>query len=60
MTDLQASKLGLGEIDIFSALGTSDRDELRNIRLMGDKLEFEMFHSGQYGPLTYQLNRVTE
>ena len=59
MTDLQASKLGLGEIDIFSALGTSDRDELRNIRLMGDKLEFEMFHSGQYGPLTYQLNRVT-
>ena len=28
-------------------------------RLMGDKLEFEMFHDGTYGPITFRLNRAT-
>jgi hypothetical protein len=25
---------------------------------MGDQLQFEFFHRGQYGPLTYRLYRV--
>jgi hypothetical protein len=58
LTDMQASGLGLGEIDVDFGSGSVVRDELRNIRLMGDKLEFEMFHFGQYGPITFRLNRA--
>lgn len=60
LTDLQASGLGLGEIDVyFEGVGSVNRDELRNIRLMGDKLEFEMFHQAVYGPITFQLVRAS-
>ena len=59
LTDLQASGLGLGEIDVYFDGGSVVRDWLRNIRLMGDKLEFEMFHDGTYGPITFRLNRAT-
>jgi hypothetical protein len=58
ITDLQASRLGIGQIDVVFDVGSVTRDELRNVRLMGDKLEFEVFHLGQYGPITFQLNRV--
>jgi hypothetical protein len=58
LTDLQASGLGLGEIDVYFGSDSVVRDDLRNIRLMGDKLEFEMFHDGAYGPITFRLNRV--
>jgi len=58
LTDLQASGLGIGEIDVVFDVGTTVRDELRNVRLMGDKLEFEMFHFGEYGPVTFQLHRA--
>jgi hypothetical protein len=58
LTDLQASGLGLGEIDVYWDSGSVVRDDLRNVRLMGDKLEFEMFHFGQYGPIAFRLNRV--
>ena len=58
LTDLQASGLGLGEIDVYWEMGSVVRDDLRNIRLMGDKLEFEFFHFGQYGPITFRLNRA--
>jgi hypothetical protein len=58
INDFQDSRLGVGQIDIF--FGTDvNRDELRNIRLMGDKLEFEVFHQLQYGPITFQLTRVS-
>ena len=33
------------------------RDSLRNVRLMGDQLEFEVFHMDDYGPITFQLYR---
>jgi hypothetical protein len=59
LTDLQASGLGLGEIDIYWDSGSVVRDDLRNIRLMGDKLEFELLHEGSYGPITFRLNRVS-
>ena len=59
ITDLQDSGLGIGEIDIYFDTGTV-RDSLRNVRLMGDKLEFEMFHDNRYGPLTFRLARVVE
>jgi hypothetical protein len=55
--DLQDSRLGVGQIDIAFDLDPAVRDGLRNIRLMGDKLEFEMFHFEQYGPITFRLYR---
>jgi len=58
ITDFQASGLGIGQIDVVFDVGSVTRDELRNVRLMGNKLEFEMFHLGQYGPITFRLNRV--
>ncbi len=57
INDLQASNKGVGEIDIvFDAKGVN-RDELRNVKLMGDQLELELFHQGQYGPVLVQLFR---
>jgi hypothetical protein len=58
ITDFQASGLGIGQIDVVFDVGSVTRDELRNVRLMGDKLEFEVFHLGQYGPIMFELNRV--
>jgi hypothetical protein len=58
ITDLQDSGLGIGEIDIFIFGKNTVRDSLRNVRLMGDKLEFEMFHQDRYGPLTFRLSRI--
>lgn len=58
INDLQASLKGLGQIDVAFQPGETDganRDELRNIRLMGDLLEFELFHQSAYGPVTFQL-----
>jgi hypothetical protein len=57
MTDLQASGLGLGEIDVYWDSRSVFRDDIRNVRLMDDKLEFEIFHDGA-GPITFRLNRV--
>jgi len=59
LTDLQASGLGLGEIDLDFGHGSVVRDQIRNIRLMGDKLEFEIFHDGVYGPIAFRLNRAS-
>jgi hypothetical protein len=58
LNDLQDDLEGVGQIDIVFDVGTVTRDDLRNIRLMGDQLEFEFFHLGFYGPLTYQLWRT--
>jgi len=55
--DLQASQLGIGIIDIVFDAGSVNRDPISAIRLMGDRLEFEMMHHGQYGPLVFQLVR---
>ena len=58
VTDYEASQTGRGQIDIvFADTNSVNRGDLRNIRLMGDKLSFEFFHRGQYGPLTFQLYR---
>ena len=57
INDFQASNKGVGEIDIaFDPKGVV-RDELRNVKLMDDQLEFELFHMGQYGPVLVQLFR---
>jgi len=37
--------------------GSVIRAELRNIKLMGDRLEFEFFYLGA-GPMTYELYRI--
>ena len=58
INDLQASLKGVGEIDVYFGEGNTNRGELRNIELMDNQLEFEFFHRGQYGPLTFQLYRV--
>lgn len=57
VNDLQASLKGVGQIDVYFGANDVVRDELRNVRLMGDKLEFEVFHFTQYGPITFQLTR---
>ena len=53
----QASNKGVGGIHIAFDLKGVVRDELRNVKLMGDQLEFELFHMGQYGPVLLQLFR---
>jgi len=58
LNDLQDSLKGIGQIDIVFWPGDVNRGELRNIKLMGDRLEFEFFHRGDYGPLTYRLYRI--
>jgi hypothetical protein len=55
INDFQDSQLGIGQIDVVFGPEPGVRDELRNVRLMGDKLEFELFHMDDYGPLTFQL-----
>lgn len=60
LNDLQDSLDGVGEIDIVFSADSVNRGDLRNIKLMGDQLEFEFFHRGQYGPLTYRLSRFDE
>jgi hypothetical protein len=55
LNDFQDSLKGVGQIDIWFNKGNTNRGELRNIKLMGDQLEFEFFHRGEYGPLTYRL-----
>lgn len=56
--DFQDSRLGIGQIDNYAGLDRATRGDLRNIRLMGDQLEFEFFHLGQYGPVTFRLYRI--
>ncbi len=58
LNDLQDDGEGIGQIDIAFWPGNTNRGDLRNIRLMDDQLEFEFFHRGEYGPLTYQLHRA--
>jgi hypothetical protein len=57
LDDLQANGKGRGTIDIDFGLGSVNRDELRNVALMGDDLQFEYWHQGTYGPLTFRLKR---
>jgi hypothetical protein len=58
VNDLQDSRKGVGEIDVYWDVGSVVRDELRNIKLMGNQLEFEFFHFGVYRPLTFPLDRT--
>ena len=58
INDFQDSRLGIGQIDVvFYGAEPGVRDELRNVRLMGDQLEFELFHMRDYGPVTFELYR---
>jgi hypothetical protein len=61
INDLQDNLTGLGQIDIVHSVDptvTPGRGEMRDIRLMGDQLEFEFFYRG-YGPLVFRLFRTT-
>ena len=59
LNDIQDSGKGVGQIDIaWAEHSDTNRDELRNIELMGDELRFELFHMDQYGPLTFELQRT--
>lgn len=58
INDYEAAQTGRGEIDIvFANTNSVNRGDLRNVKLMGNKLSFEFFHRSQYGPLTFQLYR---
>ncbi|MCB2176782.1 MAG: hypothetical protein KQH57_13295 [Actinomycetales bacterium] len=58
LKDLLDDSTGVGQIDVVFDVGTVVRGDLRNVRLMGDRLEFEFFHRSTYGPLVYQLTRT--
>ena len=60
LNDLHDDLEGVGQIDIWFGPKNTNRGDLRNIRLMGNALEFEFFHRGEYGPVTFQLYRVGE
>jgi hypothetical protein len=52
------SGIGTGHIVIwFGNSHTTTNDDLKNVKLMGNKLSFDMMHFDIYGPLTFQLNR---
>ena len=57
LNDLQANLKGVGDIDVVFDQGSVNRDDLRNVALMGDKLQFDYVHAGVYGPLTFRLHR---
>lgn len=57
MHDLQDDGTGRGEIVIASYAGDSGRGDIKNLRLMGNSLTFELFQ-GSYGPVTYRLSRA--
>jgi hypothetical protein len=58
INDLQDSLNGVGQIDIVFDMGSVNRGDLRNIRLMGDDLAFEFFHRSVYGPIAFELYRI--
>ena len=52
------AEAGYGWIAIhFGPTNTTVEDRLETIKLMGNKLSFEMIHAGRYGPLRFQLYR---
>jgi predicted RNA-binding protein with PIN domain len=57
LSDFLASKNGTGGIDITFDSGSVNRGDLKNIKIMGEKMKFEFFKNG-YGPVTFRLNRV--
>lgn len=56
MHDLQDDGTGRGEITIAAYTGETTRADIKNLRLMGNSLTFEVF-SGSRGPVTYRLTR---
>lgn len=58
LNDLQDSLMGVGQIDIFHSEDSVSRGDLRNIQLMDDRLAFEFFHRGVYGPIAFELYRI--
>lgn len=51
-----------GDIQIYFGPYSTNLDEIRSVRLNADgtKLFFEVMHHGEYGPLQYELEKVTE
>ncbi|MEO7664518.1 MAG: hypothetical protein ABIV26_05275 [Candidatus Limnocylindrales bacterium] len=58
LDDVLDDGTGSGEIDITFDTGSVVRGELRNIVWMGDRLDFEFFHFGTIGPISFQLVRL--
>lgn len=57
--DVAADGSGSGEIVLyFSGSETTTLDQLGDIRITGDRLEFSLTHGGNYGPITFQLTRA--
>src|SRR5262249_15221344 len=57
LVDVHADGTASGTIDIVFDVGSVNRDDIRQIRLMGDKLQFEYWHFNTYGPVIFQLKR---
>ena len=58
LNDFQDNHQAIGDIDIDFGGGSTNRGDLRHVTLMGDKLEFEVFHRSVYGPIVFQLSRT--
>jgi len=53
-----SNDIGSGRLTIyFENSNTTVTNDLQNVKLMGNKLSFSFNHLGQYGPLSFQLNR---
>ncbi|MGA9654610.1 MAG: hypothetical protein WBV96_11930 [Polyangia bacterium] len=61
ITDLQANGDATGTIVIYFSANDTDLDNLEGIELSADgsNLQFYFMHFGEYGPLQYDLQRVT-
>ena len=59
LTDVLDDGRGVGRIDIaWDEHDGTNQDELYGVELMGDRLRFDFFHFGQYGPVTFELHRT--
>ena len=60
INDIQANGDATGTIDIVFDASSVNRDNLQSIQLSSDlnQLKFFFMHSGEYGPLQYDLHRV--
>ena len=59
--DMNADGTATANITVLFHVGTTNIDELRYISFSNeakDYLEFELWHHGQYGPVTFKLARV--
>ncbi len=61
LTDLTASGAATGEITVYFDAGTTNFDQIRNLRFSDsyEELNFDMWHHNKYGPVEVSLSRTS-